>query len=197
MEQIQYSDEKLIDMIRLTGEDRKTALRVIFLSWRSISKAIMMKSGANAEDADDAIQESILVLDNHIRNGKYQNTGSLRNYFIGICKGRIYSNRRSTKRIEWTDDHLKMDGIEIQQPETLMLKEEQKSIIQDMVNMLDKTCREVLKFYKLSYSMEEIAEMVGLGKANNARQRVFNCRKRLVKLVASNPSFANYFKNQA
>lgn len=25
------------------------------------------------------------------RNGKYEQTDSLKNYFIGICKGRIYS----------------------------------------------------------------------------------------------------------
>jgi len=194
MSKAEYTDNQVIEMIKQGGHRRNEALRFIYTRFRNSAKAIMVAAGANAPDADDAIQEAIVVLDNSIRNGKYQQNSSLKNYFIGICKGRLYSNKRSTKRINWTDDNLKMDGIETQQPETLMLEEEEKSILHDILNLLDEKCRDVLRLYKLSYSMSEIAEETDLGNANNVRQWVFKCRKRLVKLASQNPSFINYFK---
>lgn len=196
MSKAQYTDNQVIAMINKGGTSRNEALRFIYTSFRKSAKAIMVAAGANAPDADDAIQEAIVVLDNSIRNGKYQASSNLKNYFIGICKGRIYSNKRSTKRINWTDDNLKMDGIETTQPETLMLEEEEKSILNNLLNMLDEKCRDVLRLYKLSYAMDEIATETDLGNANNARQWVYKCRKRLTKLVSQNPSFQNYFNGE-
>lgn len=196
MERKHYTDDELIEMIRRAGNGRKEALHFAYISWRSSAKAILVAAGAPATDAEDAIQEAIVVLDNNIRNGKYHQAGSLKNYFIGICKGRLYSNRRSTRRIEWTSDNWKMDGIEARQPETLMLEEEEKTIIRKMLDKMDEKCRQVLRLYKLSYSMKEIAEAAGLGNDNNARQRVHKCRKKMKELMAENPLFANYFKDQ-
>lgn len=194
MSKTQYTDSQVIEMINQGGQSRNEALRFIYTRFRNSAKAIIVAAGANAPDADDAIQEAIVVLDNSIRNGKYEQTGSLKNYFIGICKGRLYSNKRSTKRINWTDDNLKMDGIETEEPETLMLKEEEKTMLNDILNRLDEKCRAVLRLYKLSYTMSEIAVETDLSNANNVRQWVFKCRKRLVKLASQNPSFINYFK---
>ena len=191
----QYTDEKLIEMIRQPGSGRKEALRFIFLSWQNIAKAILLKSGAQIAEVENALQEAIIVLDNHIRNNKYNQTSSLKNFFLGICKGRLYSNLRSSRRLEWTDDHSIMDGVEIKEPETIMLENEEKNIIKGMLNMMDKKCQEVLKLYQLSYPNKEIAIEVGLSNANNARQWVSICKKRLKELVVKNPMFANYFND--
>lgn len=193
LEKRQYTDAKLIAMIRQPDAGRKEALRFIFLSWQNIAKAILLKTGAHITEVENAIQEAIIVLDNHIRNSKYEKKSNLKNFFIGICKGRLYSNKRGTRRIEWTDNPLKIDGIEMQEPETLMLEKEEKTLIRNMLNMLDPKCREVLKLYQLSYPNKEIAEEVGLGNANNARQWVSICKRRLKELVIKNPLFANYF----
>jgi RNA polymerase sigma factor (sigma-70 family) len=193
LEKRQHTDAKLIAMIRQPGAGRKEALRFIFLSWQNIAKAILLKTGAHITEVENAIMEAIIVLDNHIRNSKYEKKSNLKNFFIGICKGRLYSNKRGTRRIEWTDDPLKIDGIEMQEPETLMLEKEEKTLIRNMLNMLDPKCREVLKLYQLSYPNKEIAEEVGLGNANNARQWVSICKKRLKELVIKNPLFTNYF----
>ena len=182
-------------MIRQPGSGREEALRFIFLSWKNIAKAILLKSGAQVSEAENAIQEAIIVLDNHIRNNKFNQSASIKNFFLGICKGRLYSNLRSTRRLELTDDLNKMGGIEMQEPETLMLEKEEKNVIRNMLNMLDKKCQEVLKFYQLSYPNKEIAEEIGLGNANNARQWVSICKKRLKELVVKNPLFVNYFNN--
>ncbi len=187
LEKRQYTDAKLIAMIRQPDAGRKEALRFIFLSWQNIAKAILLKTGAHITEVENAIQEAIIVLDNHIRNSKYEKKSNLKNFFIGICKGRLYSNKRGTRRIEWTDNPLKIDGIEMQEPETLMLEKEEKALIRNMLNMLDPKCREVLKLYQLSYPNKEIAEEVGLGNANNARQWVSICKRRLKELVIKNP----------
>ncbi len=190
------TDTQILEHIKQSGTARKKALRLIYLNWRKSAQAILLSSGANLVDVEDAIQEAIIVLDNSIRNGKFLHQGNLKNYFIGICKGRLYSNKRSIQKINWIDDPVKIDGIEIQRPDTLALEEEQKEIIQRMLNLLDKKCKSVLMYFKLSYSMQSIAEEEDLGNTNNARQWVFKCRKRLTALVSKSPFFINYFKDQ-
>lgn len=193
MSNLKYTDQQIAEMICKGNEDRNTALRYVYTSWRDYAKRTLLANGGKINDVEDAIQEAIVVLDNSLRNNKFQFGSSLKTYFIGICKGRLYSNRRSIHRMEWTDDNLKMDGVEPTQPETLMLSNEQKDIVGRMLNMLDETCRQILQLYRLSYSMAEIATEANLNNANNARQRVYKCRKRMAELATKNAEFAHYF----
>ena len=183
-------------MICSSTDRRKEGLRFIYLSWKNKARAILLESGAQESDVNDAIQEAIVILDNHIRHKKYKKQSSLKNYFIGICKKRIYSNLRSVRRFEWTDDQMKLDGMEDSEPETLMLNKEEKEILDSLLQMLDKKCHEILKLYRLSYPMKQIAEELDLENANNTRQWVLRCRKRLSDIVAKNPFYSNYFKDQ-
>ena len=181
-------------MIRQPEKGRNAALKYVYLTWRKDAMNILRSAGAKINDIEDAIQEAIVVFDKGIRLGNFRGGSSLKTYFISICKGRISSNRRSVKRINWTDDHLSMDSVEEIQPEIIMLSEEKISIIRQMIGMLDKTCQEVLQLYKLNYSNQEIADKVNLGNTNNARQWVHKCKNRLKKIIAQHPNYHSYFE---
>jgi RNA polymerase sigma factor (sigma-70 family) len=196
MEAQRIQDHQLIAMIRGSDEDRDKAFHFIYVEsgWRAAAQTLILAAGGSVPDAEDAIQEAIIVLDNNIRIHKYQKTGSLKNYFIGISRGRWYSNKRSVYRMNWTDDIAKMDSRATPEPEVLMLEEEQKDIVRSLFNSLDERCKEVLLLYRLAYSMDEISRKLSLGNANNARQRVFNCRKKLVELALRNARFSEFLK---
>ena len=181
-------------MIREGGRDRNTSLRYIFMEWRNDATHFLYRYGGNTQDMEDAVQEAVIILDNHVRNGKFKGHASLKSYFIGICKGVLYSKRRSQNRVDLSDQATDFDDVETQQPEVLMLKSEQKQLMAELLQMLEETCNKVLQLYRMSYSMQEIADQLQLGNTNNARQRVFKCRKKLTGLVSQHPLFANYFK---
>lgn len=199
MSKPQKSDAELIRMIRGAEAEREAALRYIYLEsgWRQIARSIILGDRGSAADADDAVQEALIKLDNHVRNFRYREEGSLKNFFLGICRGRWYSARRSVKRLDYTDDPFKMDAVEHLDPAVLMLADEQKSIINELLKILDVSCREVLMLYKLSYSMEEITEQLALKNTNNARQKVHKCREKMRKLAYHHPAFSEYLKDDA
>ncbi len=182
-------------MISGGGLARDTALHYIYLQWYAVATGLLKKRGGESQDVEDTIQDAIIKLDNNIRNGHYRKESSLRNYFLGICKWRLYSKMRGQNKTDYTDNDQEFDGVEMRQPEVLMLEEEQKDIIGRALKMLDETCQELLLLFRLSYSMEEITTTLNLGNANNARQRNFTCLKKLRKILENNPTLSNYLKD--
>lgn len=189
-----YTDEQLIALLRGHDAERETALRFIFVEsgWRKVALHVILAMGGELHEAEDAIQEAIIVMDEHVRLGKFRGASSLKNYFIGICRGRWQSNRRSVRRMEWTETPLPLTHPDAEEPESLLLQSEQQHAIRNILAQMDERCRELLRLYMLGYSMEEIAEAADLGNANNARQRVHQCRQKLSKLVESTSLLDDY-----
>ncbi|MDZ4706229.1 MAG: sigma-70 family RNA polymerase sigma factor [Saprospiraceae bacterium] len=189
-----YTDEQLVALLKGAEPDREAALRFIFVEsgWRNLAFRAIRTMGGGVQDAEDAVQEAVIVLDDHVRGGKFQGTSTLKNYFIGICRGRWYSNRRSVQRLEWSDEPLPAQSAEDTDPESMLLENEQKTVFRELLSQIDERCRELLSLYKLAYSMDEIADTLGLGNANNARQRIHQCRQKLAKMIEHIPFFDDY-----
>lgn len=199
MQKPHKSDEELIRLLRGTEPERDEALKYIYVysGWRQAARAAVLAAGGAVPDAEDALHDAIVRFDNHIRNFNYRHEGSLRNFFIGICRWRWYSARRGVKRMDNTGDPLELDGVEQIDPAVIMLAEEQKKVVDEVLNLLDTVCREVLVLYKLSYSMEEITREMDLKNPNNAKQKVHACREKMRKLGNNHPALSEYLKAEA
>lgn len=189
-----YKDEQLVALLKGAAPDRDAALRFIFVEsgWRNVAFRAIRNMGGGIQDAEDAIQEAVIVLDEHVRAGKFQGASTLKNYFIGICRGRWHSNLRSVQRLEWSEEPLPAQSADDTDPETMLLENEQKTVLRDALGQMDERCRELLSLYKLAYTMDEIADNLGLGNANNARQRIHQCRQKLAKMIEHIPFFEDY-----
>lgn len=84
-----YTDQQLIKMICLGGDDYYNALHYCFINWHEDAKRILLSKGNSIHNVEDSLQDAFIVFSTNIRTGKYRHMGScLKNYFIGICKGR-------------------------------------------------------------------------------------------------------------
>ncbi len=186
-----YSDEQIVAQIKAGGMVREETLRYLFADsgWRTAALRLIRSLGGTQHEAEDAIQEAFIVFDNHIRTDRYQQIGGLKSYFLGICRGRWYSNRRSVRRLVYSDDPVSKQHPDYDEPEKWAIEKEQREHLRAVIDQMDERCRELLHLYKLNYSMEEIAQALKLGNENNARQRVFQCRQKLAKLIQDNPFF--------
>ncbi len=189
-----YTDEQLIALLKGNDAEREIALHYIFVEsgWRRIALQVILARGGALHEAEDAIQEAIIVLDEHVRLGNFKGAATLKNYFIGICRGRWQSNRRSVRRIKWTDTPMPLTQADPDEPASLLLQSEQQDVVRNILAQMDERCRELLRIYMLGYAMEEIAAAADLGNANNARQRVHQCRQKLSKLIESTSLFDDY-----
>lgn len=184
-----YSNEKLIAMLQSHSEaERNVAIKYFYTdkSLRATVKNNVLMNGGSESDADDVFQECLILLDNNVRNNRFEGKSTLKTYFIGMCKWKWYSMKRSTKRVVLTDDNLKMDSDNFDSPEVLMLSEEKKSIVAELLAQLEDKCRQILEFYQLDYSMEEIAEQVGFLNVQSAKNAAANCRKKFRSLLEEN-----------
>lgn len=193
MNKVHYTDKDLLEMIRKGGSERLEGLRYVYQDsgWVNILIGIFKKNGIQESDIKNAIHEGIIILDNHIRNFQFQEKSSLKNFFIGICKKRIYSNTRSIKRQVFKENQEELDRIENDTPEVNMLQKEKKEIIKALLLKMGEPCKTVLTLYQLSYSMKEIGKAIGKSEGM-AKKLNFNCRKKMRKLISQDTDLQKY-----
>lgn len=190
-----FTDANLIRMICGQSTDREKALHYIFVhsGWFKEAMNHLQKKGIPSQDAKDAIQEAFIILDKQVRNGSFERDKPLKQYFLGICAGRVYSNKRSQKRINESDEMPVI--VHPDTPETETLETERKNIIRRLLNQLDDKCRDLLTHYMLSFSMKEIRELMNITSDVMTRKMAYDCRQKLANLIDNNPTIKRYFKN--
>jgi RNA polymerase sigma factor (sigma-70 family) len=150
--------------------------------------------GVSLQNAKDAFQEALITLDQHIRSGNFDRNKPLKPYFMGICEGRAFSNKRSTKRID-TNEEMPII-ITPDTPETETLETERKEILRQLLQKLDDKCRVLLTHYMLSFSMKEIRELMNISSDSLTRKMASGCRQKLAELIDANPRLKRYLKNE-
>ena len=193
---IEYSSNELVNMLCGTEVNRELALYFIYKKsgWVEEVRSIMLRYGHDDVSIKDAIHDSIIILDKNVRNGQFKHEYTLKNYFFGICLGRVKSNKRTTRRIEDDVDVNQMNIEIIDTPESTFLQEELKNTIQKLLNLMDKTCQELLKKYMLSFSMKEIREILNIKSDVMTRKKAHECRSKLAQLIDSNPTIKRFLK---
>lgn len=94
----------------------------------------------------------------------------------------------------YTAETSDLDQTSLETPEHLSLKEEQKQILDKLLSNLGEKCQKILELWKLSYSMEEIAEQAGLENAGIARRQKYKCYKKLLRNIDDMPNLKTLLK---
>lgn len=192
-----YTDHILASHVCGSAEQREQALEYIYVhsGWREAALASLRLSGASTADARDAVQEALISLDHHLRNGRYDPGRSLKNYWLGICHGQLATRQRSNRRTSYPGDPTGAAAAlsPADDPETLHLKSEEKQLIRQALDRLDQRCRDLLTRYMLSFSMKEIREEFQIVSDAMTRKAAMNCRKKLFQLFEEKPVLKNYF----
>ncbi len=68
------------------------------------------------------------------------------------------------------------------------MSNETKDLLGQILSRLGEKCEKILELWKLSYSMEEIADKVGLLNAGVARRQRYNCYQKLMNLLEKEPN---------
>ena len=173
-----FLDGNLLENIKRGGALRQKAIAFIYRDKELKNQVInfVRKNGGSREDGIDIFHEGIIAFDDNIRKDKYKGEGKLKGYLFSICRFLWLNKLKRNKRMVYTDENNQLDQVSYDTPESLSMDEEQKNIIGKLLGQLDKKCEQILELWKLSYSMEEIAEKVGI-------ERCRNCKKTTVQLL--------------
>lgn len=191
-----YTDSELITAIKAGGTQRQRAIRYIYNNKGFSQKIIQFvkNNSGNLQDGQDAFHEGIIVLDRNIRQDKFRGESALSSYLYSICRFHWMNQIRKKAKVDYTEDQQRLDEVEIENPENMMMGDERKTMLEKILSQLGERCQKILHLWKLSYSMEEIAEKLGFSSAAMARKNKYRCHKSLMKYLEENPEERDFLK---
>ncbi|MEO6037372.1 MAG: sigma-70 family RNA polymerase sigma factor [Saprospiraceae bacterium] len=196
MQTSQWTDDQFLAAINSGGQNRQTALRVIYGDnelKRKVIQFVRNRQG-NADDGQDMFHEGIIVLDRNIRENRFRGEAPLKGYLYSICRFLWMNQLRKQAHTTQGAETVLANEPDEHTPEITMIAQERKDVLNNLLSQLGDRCQRILELWKLSYSMEEIADSLGFSSADMARKAKYRCHLSLVDLVQQNPEMQKALK---
>lgn len=174
-------DARLLDRLRKGDEE---VLVEFYEENRAVITAHVLRNSGSQEDADDMLQEAVVILWERVRSGRYEHTAKTSTFLYAVVRN-LWSRRLARKRRELTGD---TDPDDLADPggsplESLM-ETEQAGEVQQALSRIGEPCRTLLLlFYWEERSMEEIATRLGFANADTAKAKKYQCKKALERAL--------------
>lgn len=175
-------DARILDMIR-RGDEKGLAL--LFEDARRQVIGYVLAHHGSQEDAEDLLQDALIILWERVRSGRYEYKARLATFLLGIVKNRwlrVLADRRREPLAPVDAD----PPDETEAVDETIAGEERIAVVRRAMERMDGMCRRVLlMFYWEERSMEEIAEILGFSNAATAKSKKYQCKKALERLIRS------------
>ena len=187
------TDEIFISNMKAGGALRDQSIEFLYRNTELCQKIFgyLKRLGSTNEDIQDIYHDGFVVLDKNIRNEKFRGESSIEGYFFSICKFLCLNQLRKNQRVSLVNDveltaQLDKDSIALV-TEDYLIAEENRHFIESTLSLIGDSCKKVLTLWKLSYSMTEIAEKLGLSSPEMAKKKRYQCHQKLILLINNNP----------
>lgn len=191
------TDEELVRYLNDGNpEHRDQALKQLYFDkdLEKKAKSKVLRYGGNADDAQNFWVEAILKFDERVRDG-LQLTATVHTYITGIVKWAWYNHtKRQKDSVEW-DDTIGIKDTEAIDPELRLIEDEEMQLLQWCVGQIKaERCRDLLYYWALSYSPDEIARIFSFPDTVTAKKETYRCRERLEKILDQHPTIRQKLK---
>ncbi len=184
------TNSDILIALKQVGSVREKTLEQIYKDekLRKTVAAHVLHNGGTPQDAEDVFQDTLVLFDRQIRDDKFQGQSSWATYFVGIAKWRWVSLRRKFGRDSF-ELKIEYHDSPVESVEARVIEGEKRTVIDAVLSQIGTRCQQVLTYYKLSYSMEEIAELMNLSSPEMAKKVAYECRKKFKEFVLNNPEY--------
>lgn len=178
------TDEQIIQALLGSAQQREEVFAYLYqqVGWREWVLRHVVREGGDTSAGEDVFQESLILLDRNLREGRFRGGSSLQTYFLGIAKQWWFNRQRGIRPLPLPPNY---DRPETQTPERTTLQNEQKLLIDNILSIIGDHCKKVLALYKLSLTNEEIAKELGLSSPEMAKKYTYRCREKFKAYVLS------------
>ena len=180
----EWSDEELVEGIIQDSDD---ALRFIYRQYFPMINYFIIKNNGDEHEAKDIFQDTVVVLFENIRAGKFELRSKIKTYLYSVSR-RLWLKRltelgRSISRIDELEEFLVFEEEAIAFEEA----EEKFGIMKQALQLLGEPCRGIIEaFYINNLSMQEITDKFGYTNTDNTKNQKYKCFNRLKKLFFTN-----------
>jgi RNA polymerase sigma factor (sigma-70 family) len=194
-----HEDARLFNRIR---EGDEQALVDLFEKNRRPVTALVTRNNGSPDDAEDILQEALIILWERIRTGKYVYKARLGTFVFATARN-LWLQRLARKRREITETDMRLSALggtgserhsgkgSMTDPETddpdpleLLANQEESGRVAAAIDHLGDPCRRLLLlYYWEELSMEDIAQKMGFANADTAKSKKYQCKKALEQLL--------------
>jgi len=178
------SDARVLDLIR-RGDEK--GLVLLFESSRTMVHSFILRNSGTADDAEDLLQEAVVILWEKVRGGEFEYRSKLSTFVFATVKN-LWLRRLARSRREIAIE-LDPERTAADDPSPLeeAIETEQAQLVRDALERLGEPCKTLLLlFYWEELPMEEIALKMGMANADTAKSRKYQCKKALERLLKGN-----------
>ena len=138
-----FSDRHFIQRIQ---ENDKKVLGEIYIKYEKQVFNYIKNHGGDDFDAEDMLQESIIVLWQNINNGKFDLSSKLGTYIVAVAKNKWRGQLRKRNKIsnaEISENTINPD----KNPLEFVLSTEKENIIQSAFELIQPICKQLLMLF--------------------------------------------------
>lgn len=182
-----WNDVLILEKLRNAQTINQALDRLYDVHYRMLEFFILQNSGSQT-DAQDTIQETMLVFVNMVHEKKYRGEASIKSMLYSINRNIWLSELRRRKNRVQRDTLFESEKeIEIGDYSEELVKMEGYKMMMELFDKLGKGCKSILTlFYFDNLSMEEIVEKEQLSSEQVLRNKKYKCMKALTAKIESN-----------
>lgn len=191
-----FSDTDLISAIK-SGNDIDNAIGFIYQNHYRLLENYVLTNNGNEMDAEDVIQEVLLVFVDIVQTDKYRGEASVRSFLYTLTRNIWVTELRKRssdfKRNELFETRREKEEEDISS--YLIYNEAQKTIVELLERMGEK-CKQILTlFYYEELPMKDILKQTNYENEQVLRNKKYKCLKELTDIVQQSPTIFNNVKS--
>lgn len=183
---LKFSNAEDREFIQRIKANDRTVLGELFMKYQRMISVYVLKNGGDKNDAEDIIQETIIVLWQKVNSDSLQLTVKLGTYLLAIAKNKWMAELRKRRKISPQDIS---ENISNGNPSSLdnLVNEEKIEYVRKALEMLQPICKKLLLLYYFEEkNMKEIAKILNLANADVAKSKKYQCKKNLEEILQEN-----------
>lgn len=176
-----HDDARLLEAIRRGDEG---VLSRLYRSSRPPVTAYVLQNSGTMDDADDMLQEALVILWERVRTGRFTYSAKLETFVVGTVKN-LWLRRLARARRETPGDlDAEIPDPDPRSPLDALVESEEAASLAEGLRRIGEQCRTLLLlFYWEELTMEDIARKMGFANADTAKAKKYQCKKALEDAV--------------
>ncbi|WP_299439703.1 sigma-70 family RNA polymerase sigma factor [uncultured Aquimarina sp.] len=164
----------------VTGD--KKVIQDLYIKGFPKIRSFVLNNKGNEADAEDVFQKALVQLIARYRTKEFVIESTLEGYFYTVCKNLWRRELNKQKRIV-TNDAIIERAKEAEDMTMATLEQEKWELFQEKLEQLSDNCKQLLQLFFQKIPYKDIVDKLGYNSDNVVRQRIFNCKSQLTKLI--------------
>lgn len=160
--------------------------RYLYKTYGSMIVGYVRKNSGNDQEAREMVQTVLLEFWTAVREDRYQESGKLDRYLYILTSNtwRDELRRRKVRRTDELDTNQMLVADDHEQSIAMaIVKDRRIEAMHHCLQQLESPCDDIIRLYHLEeINLQDVAKQMNYD-YNNLRKRIFDCRKKLKKLV--------------